>query len=150
MLKITDILFRVNTDIKYYQMNNNNTNSKKVVEKSYTIEDFSHGDWVCFLLSNNKKCTGIIIEMMIPQKDNNMFFDSIKVINYIDEDGLHGSIREKELKRNQRVYCINMKQFFERKFTVSIEENNKNESRLIARNLIKQSNLKRTGNIHKN
>lgn len=128
-----------------------NNNSKTNKEKINTIDDFSHGEWICFLLPNNKKCVGNIIEMMIRSKDDKMFFESFKIINYIDEDGMSGSVKVTDIKTNQRVIGMDINSFFENKFSLKIENiTNKNESRKIARNYVKQSNLKRLGKIHKN
>lgn len=127
---------------------NNKINLKK--ENFHTINDFSHGDWICFLLPNNNKCIGNIIEILIPSNEDNLFFDSIKTINYIDENGMHGSIKVKDLNKNQQVIGMNIQDFFDKKFSIKIEENIKNSSRKIAKDFLNKTNLKRTGNINKN
>lgn len=128
-----------------------NNNSKTNKEKINTIGDYSHGEWICFLLPNNKKCVGNIIEIMIPSKENNSFFDSFKIVNYIDEEGMSGSVKVSEIKPNQRVIGLDINAFFNSKFSLKVENIQiKNESRKIARSFLKQSSLKRLGKIHKN
>lgn len=128
-----------------------NNNSKSSTEKINTIDDFSHGEWICFLLPNNKKCIGNIIEMMIAEKNDNMFFKTFKIVNYIDEEGMSGSIKVEDIKKNQRVVGMDIGSFFDKKFSLKVENlTPKNNSRKIARDFIKQSNLKRLGKINKN
>lgn len=125
---------------------------KKIhTEKIYNIDDYSDGDWICFLLPTNKKCVGIIVEMLIPDKTNDSYFQSIKTVNYIDEDGLHGSIRIADIKTNQRIIGVNMLNFFEQKFSPKTEATNKTfVSRKIAREYVRKANTKKHRNINNN
>ena len=128
-----------------------NNNSKISQEKINKIDDFSNGEWICFLLATNKKCVGIIVEMLIPSKSDDNMFDAFKIVNYIDEDGMSGSIKVSDIKKTQRVIGVDINSFFEKKFTLKIEGiAMKNNSRKIARDFMKQSNLKKFGKINKN
>lgn len=133
-------------------MNNKHNSNNNPSEKIHTFNDFSYGDWICFLLPNNKKCVGIINEMIIPDKSNNFYpsFQSIEVINYIDEDGLSGSIKASELNKNQRIIGVDINSFFTKKFTLKNEIINKNESRKISKDFVSKTKLKRTGHINQN
>lgn len=125
-------------------------NNTKNLEKINTIEDFTHGDWICFLLSSNKKCIGTILEILIPDKQNDNFFESKKIINYIDEDGMSGSIEFNKINKNQMVIGINILAFFNKKFTLKTELNNNIQTRKIAKEFVRKSNFKNMGKIDRN
>jgi hypothetical protein len=119
-------------------------------EKFYQITDFSNGDWICFLLPNNKKCIGLIVEMLIPDKTNDIYSKPVKVINYLDEDGLSGSIKTTDLNKNQRIVGIDMNPFFNKKFSLKTENHNPIQTKTIAKHFVKMSKQKRAGKIINN
>lgn len=125
-------------------------NNTEKFEKINTIEDFTHGDWICFLLPSNKKCVGTILEILIPDKQNNNFFESKKIINYIDEDGMSGSIEFNKINNNQMVIGINILAFFNKKFTLKNELNNNIQTRKIAKEFVRKSNFKHIGKVDRN
>lgn len=125
-------------------------NNTEKMEKIHTIDDFSHGDWICFLLESNKKCVGTILEILIPDKENNSFFVSKKIINYIDEDGMLGSMEYDKVNKQKMIIGIDILSFFNKKFTLKIELNNNIQTRKIARDFTRKLNLKNIGKINRN
>ena len=88
---------------------------KQKNKKLFKIEQFSTGDWICFINSEDKKCIGIINELTIFNKNAETILDqynSVEVINYIDEDGISGTIKVKDFPVNTLITGVNMMNLF--------------------------------------
>ena len=88
--------------------------------------------------------------MLIPDKTNDIYSKPVKVINYLDEDGLSGSIKTTDLNKNQRIIGIDMNPFFNKKFSLKTENHNPIQTKTIAKHFVKMSKQKRAGKIINN
>lgn len=79
----------------------------------YNIDDVAEGNWIVFYLNTGKKCLGKIVNILYIDKEENICRDEI--INYIDEDGLNGSVRKDLINKEFSVKSLDMDAFFESK-----------------------------------